>query len=164
MAEQNASVFAIMIPNSSEQLAHQYCNIPSQYCNFPSQYCNFPRKRTTGLALIEIRAVLIVQEAKYKLVYLPQLFIASLTLRLHSTEQYIQKHDTNHATEKHTNRKITQCILHAGMRPYVHNKYFNWLALNMVQHFNTRARVLKRTRDVILSGNIIFYSLQGLHR
>ena len=29
-------------------------------------------------------------------------------------------------------RKITQCKLHAGMRPYVHNKYFNWLALDMI--------------------------------
>ena len=37
-------------------------------------------------------------------------------------------------------RKITQCNLHAGMRPYVHNKYFNWLALNMIQRYNTRAR------------------------
>ena len=61
-------------------------------------------------------------------------------------------------------RKITQCKLHAGMRPYVHNKYFNWLALNMIQRYNTRARVLKRTKDIILSGNIIFNSLQGLHR
>ena len=33
----------------------------------------------------------------------------------------------------------------------------------MIQHFNTWARVLKRTRDVILSSNIIFNSLQGLH-
>ena len=113
---------------------------------------------------IEIRAVLIIQEAKYKLVYLTRLFIASLTLRLHSIEQCIQKHNTNYAIEKYTNRKITQCKLHAGMRPYVHNKYFNWVALNMIQRFNTRARVLKRTRDVILSSNIIFYSLQGLHR
>ena len=55
-------------------------------------------------------------------------------------------------------RKITQCKLHAGMRPYVHNKYFNWLALDMIQRFNTRTGVLKRTRDVILSGNIIFNS------
>ena len=30
---------------------------------------------------------------------------------------------------------------------YIHNKYFNWLALNMIQRFNTRARVLRRTRD-----------------
>ena len=55
-------------------------------------------------------------------------------------------------------RKITQCKLHAGMRPYVHNKYFNWLALDMIQRFNTRTGVLKRTRDVILSSNIIFNS------
>ena len=61
-------------------------------------------------------------------------------------------------------RKITQCKLHAGMRPYAHNKYFNWLALNMIQRYNTRARVVKRTKDVILSGNIIFNSLQELHR
>ena len=50
------------------------------------------------------------------------------------------------------------------MRPYAHNKYFNWLALNMIQRYNTRARVAKRTKDVILSGNIIFNSLQELHR
>ena len=118
----------------------------------------------THSLLIEIRAVLIIQEAKYKLVHLTRLFIASLALRLHSTEQCIQKHNTNHAIEKYTNRKITQCKLHAGLRPYVHNKYFNWLALNMIQRFNTRARVLKRIRDVIFSNNIIFYSLQGLHR
>ena len=61
-------------------------------------------------------------------------------------------------------RKITQCHLHAGMRPYVRNKYFNWLALDMIQRFNTRAGVPKRTRDVILSSNIIFNFLQGLHR
>ena len=120
--------------------------------------------RLTHSLLIEIRAGLIIQETKYKLVYLTWLFIASLTLRLHSTEQCIQKHNRNYAIEKYTNRKITQCKLHPGMRPYVHNKYFNWLALNMIQDFNTRARVLKRTRDVILSINIIFNSLQGLHR
>ena len=51
-----------------------------------------------------------------------------------------------------------------GMRPYLHNKYFNWLALNMIQRYNTRATALKTTKDVILSGNIIFNSLQGLHR
>ena len=61
-------------------------------------------------------------------------------------------------------RKITQCKLHVGMRPYFHNKYFSRLALNMIQRYNTRARVLKRTKDVILPGNIIFNSLQGLHR
>ena len=118
----------------------------------------------TNSLLIEIRAVLIIQEPKYKFVYLAQLFIASLTLRLHSTEQYIHKHYTNYTIQKYMHRKITQCKLHPGMRPYAHNKYFNWLALNMIQHFNTRARVLKRTRDVILSNNIIFYSLKGLHR
>ena len=42
--------------------------------------------------------------------------------------------------------KITQCKLHAGMRPYVRNKYLNWLALDMIQRLNTRAGVLKRTR------------------
>ena len=50
------------------------------------------------------------------------------------------------------------------MRPYARKKYFNWLALDMIQLFNTRAGVLKRTTDVILSSNIIFNSLQGLHR
>ena len=42
----------------------------------------------THSLLIEIRAILIIQEAKYKLVYLTRLFIASLTLR--SIEQCIQ--------------------------------------------------------------------------
>ena len=49
----------------------------------------------THSPLIEMRAILIIQEAKYKLVYLTRLFIASLTLRLHSTEQCIHKHNTN---------------------------------------------------------------------
>ena len=40
---------------------------------------------------------------------------------------------------------------------------FNWLALNITQRFNAQARVPERTRDVILSSNIIFNSLQGLH-
>ena len=56
-------------------------------------------------------------------------------------------------------REITQCKLHAGMRPYVHNKHFNWLALNMIQRYNTRAKVLKRTKDVIVSGNIILRAI-----
>ena len=60
--------------------------------------------------------------------------------------------------------KITQCKLHADMRPYVRNKYLNWLALDMIQRLNTRAGVPKKTKDVILSSNIIFDSLQGLHR
>ena len=55
-------------------------------------------------------------------------------------------------------RKITQCKLHAGMRPYVYNKYFNWLALDMIQRFNTRARAPKTTRDVILSSNTVSLS------
>ena len=93
--------------------------------------------------------MLIIQEAKYKLVYSIQLFKASLTLRLHSTEQYIHKHFTNYTIQKYMHRKITQCR-HAGMRQYVHNNLLT-----------TRARVLKRTKDVILSGNIIFNSLQG---
>ena len=67
----------------------------------------------THFLLIEIRAGLIIQEEKYKLVYLNRLFIASLTLCLHSTQQCIQKHNTNYATEKYTNRKITQCKLNA---------------------------------------------------
>ena len=77
----------------------------------------------THSPLIEIRAILIIQEAKYKLVYLTRLFIASLTLRLQNTEQYIHKHYTNYTTQKYVHRKITQFKLHAGMRPYVHNKY-----------------------------------------
>ena len=75
-----------------------------------------------------MRAILIIQEAKYKLVYLTRLFIASLTLRLHRTKQSIQKHNTNYTIEKYMHRKNTQCKLHASIRPYVHNKYFNWLA------------------------------------
>ena len=82
----------------------------------------------THSLLIERRAILIIQEAKYKLVYLTRLFIASLTLRLHSTEQCIYKHSTHYTIEKYMLRKITQCKLHASIRPYVHNKYFNWLA------------------------------------
>ena len=41
----------------------------------------------THSLLIEMRAILIIQETKYKLVILTRLFIASLALRLHSTEQ-----------------------------------------------------------------------------
>ena len=80
-----------------------------------------------------MRAILIIQEEKYKLIYLTRLFIASLTLRLHSTEQSIHKHYTNYTIEKYMHRIITQCKLHANIRPHVHNKYFNWLALNMIQ-------------------------------
>ena len=40
--------------------------------------------------------------------------------------------------------KITQCKLHVGMRPYVRNKYFNWLALDMIQRFNTGEEFLKK--------------------
>ena len=36
----------------------------------------------THSLVIEMRAILIIQEAKYKLVYLTRLFIASLTLRV----------------------------------------------------------------------------------
>ena len=73
--------------------------------------------------------------------------IDSLTLRLHSTEQYIHKHNTNYTITKYT----------------CNTNYINWLALNMIQRFNTRARVLRRTRDVILSSNIIFNSLQRVY-
>ena len=55
----------------------------------------------THSLLIERRAILIIQEAKYKLVYLTRLFIASLTLRLHSTGQCIHKHNTNCTIEKY---------------------------------------------------------------
>ena len=82
----------------------------------------------THSLLIEMRAILITQEAKYKLVYLTRLFIASLTLRLHCTEQCIHKHNTNYTIEKYMHRKMTRCKLHGSIRPYVHNKYFNWLA------------------------------------
>ena len=78
--------------------------------------------RTLSL-LIEMRAILIIQEAKYKLVYLTRLFITLLTLRLHSTEQCIHKHNTNYTMEKYMHRKITQCKLHASIQPNVHNKY-----------------------------------------
>ena len=47
-----------------------------------------------------MRAILIIQEAKYKLVNLTRLFLASLTLRPHSAEQYIQKHNRNYTIEK----------------------------------------------------------------
>ena len=66
-----------------------------------------------------MRSILIIQEAKYKLVYLTQLFEASLTLRLHSTEQYIHKYYTNYTIQKYIHRKIIQCKLHARMRPYM---------------------------------------------
>ena len=56
-----------------------------------------------------MRAILIIQEAKYKLVYLTRLFIASLTLRLHNAEQCIEKRITNYTIEKYMHRKITQC-------------------------------------------------------
>ena len=82
----------------------------------------------THSPLIEMRAILIIQDAKYKLVYFTRLFIPSLTLHLHSTEQCIHKHNTNYTIEKYMHRKITQCKLHASIRPYVHNKYFNWIA------------------------------------
>ena len=55
-----------------------------------------------------------------------------------------------------------QCKLHAGMRTCIFITCFNWLALNMIQRFDTRARVLRRTRDVILSSNI-FNSLQRVY-
>ena len=76
--------------------------------------------------------------------------------KLYNTKIYAQKNYTMQITCRHACDHIT----------YVHNKYFNWFALNIIQHFNTRARVLKRTRDVILSSNIIFNSLQlqGLRR
>ena len=54
-------------------------------------------------------------------------------------------------------RKITQCKLHAGMQPYVDNKYFNWFALSVIQLYTTtQVRALKGTKDIIRSGNIIF--------
>ena len=81
----------------------------------------------THSLLIEICAILIIQKAYYTLVYLTRLFISSLTLRLHSTEQYIHKHNTNYTIQKYMHRNITQCKLHAGMRPYVHNKYLTGL-------------------------------------
>ena len=52
-----------------------------------------------------MRAILIIQEAKYKVVYLTRLFIASLTLHLHSTKQSIHKHNTNYTIEKYMHRK-----------------------------------------------------------
>ena len=122
----------------------------------------------THSLLLEIRAVLIIQEAKYKLVYLTQLFIAPLTLHLHSTEQCIQKHYTNYAIEKYTQCKLQTEKLHNAndMHACDHMFITNTLMvnLNMIQHFKIWARVLKRARDAILSSNIIFHSLQGLHR
>ena len=63
----------------------------------------------THSLLIEICAILIFQEAKYKLVYLTRIFIASLTLRLHSTEQYIHKHNTNYTIQKVYTEKNYTC-------------------------------------------------------
>ena len=60
----------------------------------------------THSLLVEIRAILIIQEAKYKLVYLTRLFIASLAWRLHMTKQYIHKHNTNYTIEKYRHRKL----------------------------------------------------------
>ena len=64
----------------------------------------------THSLLIEMRAILIIQEAKYKLVYLTWLFIALLTLRLHNTEQCIHKHNTNYTIEKYMQRNYTMQI------------------------------------------------------
>ena len=66
----------------------------------------------THSLLIEMHAILIIQEAKYKLVYLTRLFIASLTLRLHCTEQCIHKHNTNYTIEKymHARKNYTMQI------------------------------------------------------
>ena len=64
----------------------------------------------THSLLTEMRAILIIQEAKYKLVYLTWLFTALLTLRLHSTEQCIHKHNTNYTIEKYMQRNYTMQI------------------------------------------------------
>ena len=64
----------------------------------------------THSLLIEMRAILIIQEAKCKLVDLTRLFIALLTLRLHSTEQCIHKHNTNYTIEKYMQRNCTMQI------------------------------------------------------
>ena len=74
--------------------------------------------------LIEIRAIFNYSRSIIQTCLLNSAFITLLTLRLHSTEQYIHKHNTNFIIQ-YTHRKITQCKLHAGMRPYIHNKYFN---------------------------------------
>ena len=63
-----------------------------------------------------MRAILIIEEAKYKLVYLTRLFIASLTLRLHSSEQCIHKHNTNYTTEKLHNANYMPAF---DIRPYM---------------------------------------------
>ena len=81
---------------------------------------------------------------------------------IHSQAQY-KLHNTKIYAQKNYTMQIT-CMQACDHITYVHNKYFNGFALNMIQHFNTRARVLKRTRDITLSSNIIFNSLQGLHR
>ena len=77
---------------------------------------------------------------------LRSLIIASLTLRLHDTEQDIPKQYKLH----NTNNTQTKYIQN------VHNKYFNWIALNVIQRFNTWAEVLKRTGDIALSSIIVF--------
>ena len=62
---------------------------------------------------------------------------------IHSHAHY-KLHNTKICTQNNYTMQIT--CRHVTI--YVHNKYFNWLALNMMQRFNTRARVLiKRTRS-----------------
>ena len=75
--------------------------------------CHSPRSSVGGIVpslthslLKEMRACL-----------LKSTFIASLTLHLHSTKQCIHKHNTNYTIEKYMQRKITQCKLHASIRP-----------------------------------------------
>ena len=60
----------------------------------------------THSLLIEMRAILIIQEAKYKLVNTKY----KLTLRLHSTEQCIHRHNTNYTIEKYMQRNYTMQI------------------------------------------------------
>ena len=93
-----------------------------------------------------MRAILIIQEAKYKLVYL----IASLTLRLHSTEQCIHKHNTNYTIEKYTHRKITQCKLHASIRPYMFITNTSTGALQLIVPLNNEH--FMQTKDVFPRG------------
>ena len=52
----------------------------------------------------------------------------------------------------------------ALIRPYAHNKYFNWIAPIWFSVLIPGQEFLKAAGDVILSSNIIFNSLQALHR
>ena len=145
----------------------------------------------THSLLIEMRAILIIQKAKYKLFYITRLFIASLTLRLHSTEQRIHKHNTNYTIlglqsvsqdmadnvshSVHPRRLdptmelITNSFvlyLQHGRQTINRNKYAqkNYTMQITCKQAMFITNTLTGSLHAILSSNIIFNSLQGLHR